>query len=40
MIERNVATSPQLNTMEISCLGSDTQSYFETFTRTWKKFLN
>ena len=28
--------SPNLNTMEISCLGSDVRSYFETVTRSSK----
>jgi len=32
--------SPNLNGMEISCLGSDTGSYYETFTRSPKQFLN
>jgi len=27
-----------LNTMEISCLGSDTRTYFETFTWSPKQF--
>jgi len=31
--------SPSLNTMEIPCLGSDARSYFETFIRSPKQFL-
>jgi len=32
--------SPYLNTMEISYLGSDIRSYFETFIRSPKQFPN
>jgi len=32
--------SPNLNGMEILCLGRDTRSYFETFIRSPKQFLN
>jgi len=31
---------PNLNEMEISCLGSDARSYFETFIRNTEKVLN
>jgi len=31
--------SPYLNTVEISCLGNDTWSYFETFNQSQKQFL-
>jgi len=32
--------SLNLNIMEMLCLGSDTRSYFETFIRSSKQFLN
>jgi len=32
--------SPNLNDMELSCLGSDAWTYFETFVRSPKQFLN
>jgi len=32
--------SPNLNGMEISCLGSNERSYFESFIRSPEQFLN
>jgi len=33
-------SSPNLNGIEISCLGSDARNYFETFILSPKQFLN
>jgi len=34
------SNSPDMNGMEITCLGSNTRSYFETIIRSPKQFLN
>jgi len=38
--QRPPSNSPNLNALEISCLGSDARRYFETFIGCQKQFLN